>query len=265
LGGIGTGCVSLNGRGALVDWEIFNRPNKGAILPYAFVALWAQAEGRPPVTRVLQAPPRPPFMGQGAVRFGGIGFGVQREDDSGLPHLRQAVFSGEFPFAEIAFDDPALPVQVRLEAYSPFIPMDADSSGMPIAVLRYHLTNPGPAPVAVSLAGNLRNMIGYPGSGPMHDRHAQEGLGGNTNRYVEGDGVRGLLLASQRYAEDAPRFGTMALTTTWPNTWAQCAWLRGAWYDAMHDYWIISPPTGACPSATMAPRSRGKATWARWA
>lgn len=258
LGGIGTGCVSLNGRGALVDWEIFNRPNKGTILPYAFVALWAQAEGRPAVTRVLQAPPRPPFTGQGAVRFGGIGFGVQREDGSGLPHLRGAVFRGEFPLAEIAFDAPSLPVQVRLEAYSPFIPMDADSSGMPIAVLRYHLTNPGPAPVAVSLAGNLRNMIGYPGSGPMHDRHAQEGLGGNTNRYVEGDGVRGLLLASQRYAEDAPRFGTMALTTTWPDTWAQCAWLRGAWYDAMHDYWDHFSANGRLPERDYGPSEQGQ-------
>ena len=36
LGGIGTGCVSLEGRGALRDWEIFNRPNKGSILPMTF-------------------------------------------------------------------------------------------------------------------------------------------------------------------------------------------------------------------------------------
>ena len=29
LGGIGTGTISLGGRGNLRDWEIFNRPDKG--------------------------------------------------------------------------------------------------------------------------------------------------------------------------------------------------------------------------------------------
>ena len=29
LGGIGTGTISLGGRGQLRDWEIFNRPDKG--------------------------------------------------------------------------------------------------------------------------------------------------------------------------------------------------------------------------------------------
>src|SRR5881398_2417185 len=38
LGGIGTGTVSLGGRGDLRDWEIFNRPNKGKALPFTFVA-----------------------------------------------------------------------------------------------------------------------------------------------------------------------------------------------------------------------------------
>lgn len=29
LGGIGSGNISLEGRGSLTDWEIFNRPGKG--------------------------------------------------------------------------------------------------------------------------------------------------------------------------------------------------------------------------------------------
>jgi uncharacterized protein (DUF608 family) len=29
LGGIGTGSISLGGRGQLRDWEIYNRPDKG--------------------------------------------------------------------------------------------------------------------------------------------------------------------------------------------------------------------------------------------
>ena len=31
LGGLGTGCIGLAGNGRLIDWEIFNKPNKGGI------------------------------------------------------------------------------------------------------------------------------------------------------------------------------------------------------------------------------------------
>ena len=54
LGGIGTGTVSLGGRGQLRDFEMFNRPGKGKILPFTFVALWARAEGEAAKVRVVR-------------------------------------------------------------------------------------------------------------------------------------------------------------------------------------------------------------------
>ncbi|NWG12601.1 MAG: hypothetical protein HXY20_03605, partial [Acidobacteria bacterium] len=59
LGGIGTGTVSLGGRGNLRDWEIFNRPNKGGTLPFSFVALWLKEGEEKPVTKVIEAPVPP--------------------------------------------------------------------------------------------------------------------------------------------------------------------------------------------------------------
>ena len=53
LGGIGTGCVSLGGRGNLRDWEIMNRPAKGfapSSLSFngsPFFALRAKKAGEP--------------------------------------------------------------------------------------------------------------------------------------------------------------------------------------------------------------------------
>ena len=41
LGGIGTGSVGLAGNGALIDWEIFNRPNKGSKNGYSCFAIKA--------------------------------------------------------------------------------------------------------------------------------------------------------------------------------------------------------------------------------
>ncbi len=60
LGGIGTGTVSLGGRGDLRDWEIMNRPAKGFVPLHSeagpFFALYAKAEGEEAVTRVLEGP-----------------------------------------------------------------------------------------------------------------------------------------------------------------------------------------------------------------
>jgi hypothetical protein len=43
LGGVGSGAISLGGRGQLRDWEIFNRPDKGNAPNYAFPAIWVQS------------------------------------------------------------------------------------------------------------------------------------------------------------------------------------------------------------------------------
>src|ERR1043166_4595900 len=79
LGGIGTGTVSLGGRGQLRDWEIFNRPGKGRDLPYTFFALWAHADGSEPVARVLESQLQPPFAGATGPPTGRV---------AGLPRLR---------------------------------------------------------------------------------------------------------------------------------------------------------------------------------
>ncbi len=60
LGGIGTGTVSLGGRGDLRDWEVCNRPAKGFTPTVArvgpFFALVAKAGDAPPIARLLEGP-----------------------------------------------------------------------------------------------------------------------------------------------------------------------------------------------------------------
>src|SRR6266849_6148170 len=91
LGGIGTGTVSLGGRGDFRDWEIFNRPNKGGVLPFTFVALHLSGGGlAKPLIRVVERQPHPPFTGSD---------GVARDTGLGLPRFREAVFTGSYPFA----------------------------------------------------------------------------------------------------------------------------------------------------------------------
>ncbi|HUE21532.1 MAG TPA: GH116 family glycosyl-hydrolase, partial [Bryobacteraceae bacterium] len=134
LGGVCAGCISLGGRGQLRDWEIFNRPDRGNAPSYAFPAIWAQTGNRKPVARVLESRIQPPFEGSS---------GLGANNAPGLTRLTSATFTGEFPLARIDFSDAALPVKVSLEAFSPFIPHEPDESGLPVAILRYRVSNPG--------------------------------------------------------------------------------------------------------------------------
>jgi len=246
LGGIGTGSVSLSGNGALIDWEIFNRPNIGSMMPYSFFTLWAQAEKSKPVAQVVQSPPLPPFSGQGGTHYRGFGFGVNRENGAGLPHLRSGTFHGEYPLAWIDFQDPDMPVEVTLEAYNPFIPLNDKDSGLPTAIFHFKLRNPGQKPVRVSLAANLYNAVGYPGEGPF----SGPTLGQSVNAFVEGENARGLSMTSDRHPASDPKFGSLALTTTWSDVDHQACWFRGAWYDSLHKFWDEFSQSGTLQERT---------------
>jgi len=154
LGGIGTGTVSLGGFGNLRDWEIFNRPNKGSTLPFTFGALRVTAGGKT-TARILERELLPPFEES---------HGLGRDRAAGLPRFREVVFTGSYPFAEIAFQDSASPVEVSLEAFNPMIPLDVERSSLPVAILTYRVRSRSQAQLDAALAFSAMNPVGYAGS-----------------------------------------------------------------------------------------------------
>ena len=218
LGGIGTGMISLGGWGQLRDFETFNRPHKGLGFNYTFFTLFAQRAGEAAVTRVVQGP-------VGGAGFTGVGSGVDRMNGAGLPHLRSVRFEGAFPFARLAFEDPAMPLAVSMEAFNPFIPLKPDDSALPVAMFRFDLHNRGDAPVRAVLFANLENKTGFPETG------------GGAIEYFEGDGVRGLKMSTGRHAPDSPRYGTLALATPHKDLNVQTHWRRAGWFDTLQSFW----------------------------
>jgi non-lysosomal glucosylceramidase len=76
LGGIGTGCIGLAGNGRLIDWEIFNRPNKGSVNGFSHLAIKAERDGAIVDARVLNGDLHPPYTGQlGSGAYQSFGFG----------------------------------------------------------------------------------------------------------------------------------------------------------------------------------------------
>ena len=227
LGGIGTGTVSLGGRGNLRDWEIFNRPGKGVNLPFTFFALYCEVRGKEKSVRVLEGPLLPPLT---------TGFGFRREYVPGLPRMEKARFRGAYPFAEVDLEDGRLPVDVRLEAFNPFIPLKAEESGIPAVVLRFRVRNRTASPVRVTVMGSLMNPVGYDGQGALVSV-GNEKFGKNLNEIRRGDDLAGLFMTSGKVPADAPAFGSVALTTPWKDITYTTRWERGEWFDDLQILW----------------------------
>jgi len=68
-------------------------------------------------------------------------------------------FRGEYPIAKLEYANAAVPVPVSLEAFSPFIPLDAEDSGLPATIFNFTLKNTSQRPVEATLAGSWENGI----------------------------------------------------------------------------------------------------------
>lgn len=139
LGGIGTGSIGLAGNGSLVDWEIFNRPNKGSRNPYTGFSVRAEYPDGRSVTRVLQGAWQQRLSGEYS---GDYGHGPNEGTFCGFPHFRDVSFNATFPIATVSFQDPGFPGKVVLKAFNPMIPLDADNSGIPAAFFDIEIHSP---------------------------------------------------------------------------------------------------------------------------
>ena len=195
IGGIGTGTVSIGGRGELRDWEVMSRPAKGYNPSNWFFALYAKSPGKASVTRALEGALQPPFEGS-------IG---STEPNHGLPRFRDCEFHAAYPFAQVLLSDPDVPLDVRIESFNPLIPGDADRSSLPCAILRFVLRNRTSKPVTASVCGSASNFIGHDG---------KEGkIAGGRIRYRNRDGLTGLMLSSDGVHPALEQAGTLSLVT----------------------------------------------------
>jgi non-lysosomal glucosylceramidase len=205
LGGIAAGSIGLGGRGDLRDWEIFNKPGKGKSPEYGFMSIWAQAEGSQPVARVLEGKLIPPFEAGG---------GMGPANVPGLLRLENAAFEGEFPFARVRLSDPELPVRVTLEAFSPFFPLDAEESGLPVAILRYRVENPGSVAAETSLCFSLSNPVGDARIHPEHHVPAD----GKKIEFREDNRIKALEFSNESLPQDDPLAGSFVVGVLDPDS-----------------------------------------------
>lgn len=234
LGGLGAGCLGLSGRGRLVDWEIFNRPNKGSTHGFSHFLLRAEKDGEIVDSRILNGPiDRNRSGDMTGERFSSFGFGVKREYLAGLPHFRECVFRGFYPAAEIDFIDLDFPGFVTMRALSPFVPGDTRTTALPVAMFEISVRNTTEEALDFTLFGTLA-------SDPNCPQQA---------RVVSRDGAGKTLFfdPNPEAQSDDMAHGALALSMLDGDVSHQHYWYRGHWFDALQKYWNAVTTPGALP------------------
>ena len=215
LGGIGTGNVSLSGTGALTQWEIGNQGNHLGVLPQSFFALRVSALEPPrSYRRILQAPAVAPGS-EPAPLVNDDATAARYARPFAWPGVQGTRFRAAYPFAQIAYED-EWPIDVSLEAFTPFVPLDPEASGLPLASFSFSLANRFSVPLTGWLFGALQNAVGWDGATPIRDERCAL-LGGNSNTATPLAGGTAIVMTNPSLDPADPGFGGMALWTGAPS------------------------------------------------
>ncbi len=233
MGGIGTGNILIGGRGNILEFEIFNDAERDELPPYmTFFSLWYQERNEEPGAMVLER-----------VHFNNYsnGFGVPRQQLSGLPRFREVSWSGAPPRIGIEFEDGRVPLDIRLECFNPLIPLDVEASSIPMGEFAWVISNPGDQPVNYSIALNISNPfknLNYRSNKPNHPVR-------NTH-FSDGD-LHGIYMESL-IDPDHPDFGNMAVSTDHQNVTIHTGLSPERWWDDAHILWGEFSKTGKVSS-----------------
>ncbi|PQV50617.1 uncharacterized protein (DUF608 family) [Jejuia pallidilutea] len=231
VGGIGTGTISLTGRGALEDWEIMSRPAKGFNPLYTgvevinrapFFSIYLREENKEAQALLLEGPV--------PIKYD-EGFYGSKAPNHGLPRFNKATFQTAYPFGQVLLSDENLPVTVTVGAFNPLIPGNTADSSLPMAILSYKVKNTSDKPVTISLAGNIPNFIGYDGKeGKPYQ---------NINTYKEENGLKGIhFTAGEEVEKESYQYGTFSLTTNSEGEISyRTAWEPGDWGNSTLEFW----------------------------
>lgn len=227
LGGIGTGSIGLAGNGRLIDWEIFNRPNKGSVNGFSHFAVKVERGGQLLDARILHGDLTAPYQGElQGNRFSSFGWGPRREYLTGLPHFQSVDFRGEYPLAALTYHDDTFPGRVQMQAFNPLIPLKADDSGIPAAFFEFSVTNTTSEPLTYTLVGVLTNPL------PANNLNTLENTDWGNVLHLASDGVQSGAVndGNLTLATDAGLGDDVAVS-------GQQYWFRGAWFDNLEVYW----------------------------
>lgn len=241
MGGIGAGCICLNGDGGLQDFSIRNKPSTSAV-PDGFepiVGAFAILHVRGGATRLIEGPMPPERIYDQGLQSQGF----RRVGHEGLPRFGSAEFTSEYPFGTAKLTDPGVPIEAEITGWNPFIPLDDVNSGIPCAILDYKLTNASNELVEFEFSFHSTHLA----KGKEGDQGTRNALipGGvlfsNTDDPKAGSFGTGSIIAAGGGTET-----TRSSCLAFPNARTpnqelplliKAMWFRGGWFDSVSALW----------------------------
>ncbi|MBU0617450.1 MAG: hypothetical protein KKI02_07020, partial [Planctomycetes bacterium] len=143
VGGLGAGQLYLCGDGTLGEWKIFNQ---------RYFSGYGKENYRP------RLPDKPIEQGFAVVVKGHTLESTlcRQLDRQDFPKVE---FVGEYPLGSVRYVDEEFPVRVELEAFSPFIPLNARDSALPATILQFTIENTIDQSLHAGLFGWLENAV----------------------------------------------------------------------------------------------------------
>ena len=221
IGGMGAGMFCIEGTGYFSHMSILHKPDIYNE-PGMFAAL--HVKGYENGTKILEGPVSewrkfgPPNSGLGS---GGVNYG--------LPRFHASTFEARFPFGKVSLKDGDIPVDVTITAWNPFIPGDADNSGLPVGIIEYTFENKSGKALETVFSFNTPNF--------SLSTTAYEG---NANRRVRNQiksFPNGFVLSRDGTPEAPHNQAAFAIFTDQPNTAVNHSWFRGGWFDGVTMAW----------------------------
>ena len=245
LGGIGAGCISLNGQGGLQDFAIRNNPDISAVpdghypQDCAFATIYLPNQG---IAKMLEGPmPVERIYNQGLK-----GQGYRAGGHEGLPRFRTSTFKGEYPFGYVTLKDPQIPLNVSITGLSPFIPLDDKNSSIPCAILEYTFQNPTSQAISFEFSFHTSHFA-YGPNGWDYDK--------TRNALIQGTGVSLYNVED----ENSQYFGSCALGVIGHQPSIKAMWFRGGWFDSISALWKeVSTGTFTSNDGSKADTSKGR-------
>jgi len=140
IGGIATGQLYLRGDGTLGIWQIFNR--------HVFTGY-----GR---DNYRTYRPDSPVDSGFAVTLETVAGAIVEPLDRTFSDIK---FTGGYPIGVVRYSSKSSPVRVEMEAFSPFIPLNAKDSALPATIFHITVENTSDKAVKAGVQGSLENAV----------------------------------------------------------------------------------------------------------
>ncbi|MHA1509199.1 MAG: GH116 family glycosyl hydrolase, partial [Promethearchaeota archaeon] len=154
-----------------------------------------------------------------------------------LPQVENIIYSGEYPISFLTFEDEALPIETRLIAFNPFIPLDSKNSGIPVIIFQIHIKNISDAQIEATVLGNLMNFLGWDGKKTIRNESSPL-FSGNYNVQKNLKSWKAIYMRSKTLLKTDKRYGNLTFAIDQHDAMVSSQW------ENLENFWSTFSDTG---------------------